>query len=139
MIAVEGGLPPADGQGRAMSGGGAYPAGASVFDRIGPRGVGDVVARWLRLVAADTELSPYLIGVDLPRLGGHLALQLTVALGGPVGDIACSTVGVWHGFGLSESQHRRVVAYLTGTLQTIGVPQEVAEQAGRAFTGKADS
>ncbi|MFU8849923.1 hypothetical protein ACNAW0_02875 [Micromonospora sp. SL1-18] len=35
--------------------------------------------------AADVELAPYLIGVDRARLAGHLALTLTVALGGPPG------------------------------------------------------
>src|SRR4051812_36881435 len=59
----------------------------SDFDRLGgPPGVRDAVRRWLRLVAADAALAPYLVGVDLPRLAGHLALLLTAALGGPTGD-----------------------------------------------------
>jgi hemoglobin len=47
-------------------------------------------ARWLRLVAADAELAPYLVGVDRARLAGHLALTLTVALGVPVGAVVAA-------------------------------------------------
>ena len=85
-------------------------------------GVRDAVARWLRLVAADAELASYLVGVDRARLAGHLALTLTVALGGPAGDIARPAAGAWRGLGLTEAQHRRVVDYLAGVLRAFDVP-----------------
>ncbi|MGC4749015.1 hypothetical protein ACLQ28_25635 [Micromonospora sp. DT201] len=72
----------------------------------------EVVARWLRLVEADAELSPYLIGVDLGRLSAHLTASLANALDGH----ATPTEG-WRGLGLSEAQHRRMVDYLVGVAE----------------------
>ncbi|KXK59345.1 hypothetical protein AWW66_24690 [Micromonospora rosaria] len=78
----------------------------------------ETASRWLRLVVADAELSPYLIGVDLRRLGAHLAASVTAALAGrPVDD-------PWQGLGLSEEQHRRILDYLIGVLWASDLPQE---------------
>ncbi|KXK59097.1 hypothetical protein AWW66_26105 [Micromonospora rosaria] len=93
----------------------------------------DAVDRWLRVVAADAELTPYLIGVDRGRLARHLALTLTVALGGPAGDLARPAVGAWRGLGLTEAQHRRVVDYLAGVLREVDVPADAVAAAGRVF------
>jgi hypothetical protein len=46
-----------------------------------------IAAHWLRLVVADAKLSPYLIGVDLGRLGAHLTASLAAALGGGRGRV----------------------------------------------------
>ncbi|SCL69074.1 hemoglobin [Micromonospora citrea] len=118
-----------------MSGLGAYPR-QGWFD---PAGVRDAVARWLRAVAADAELAPYFIGVDRARLGGHLALTLTVALGGPAGDLVRPAAGAWRGLGLTEAQHRRVVDYLAGVLQALDVPPDAVVAARRAFADEAGS
>ncbi|TYB36474.1 hypothetical protein FXF50_18155 [Micromonospora sp. AP08] len=105
---------------------------------LGPAGARDAVARWLRLVAADAELAPYLIGIDRARLAGHLALTLTVALG-PAGDIARLAAGAWGGLGLTEAQHRRVVDYLAGVLWALDVPAGAVAAARRAFADEAGS
>ncbi|MCW3815844.1 FAD-binding oxidoreductase [Micromonospora sp. DR5-3] len=68
----------------------------------------EAVARWLSLVAADAELSPYLIAVDWDRLKAHLARSLTSATGG---EREVPRLG-W-----SEAQHRRAVDYLLGVLE----------------------
>jgi hypothetical protein len=115
-----------------VTGLGPYPVEA-----LGPAGVREVVARWLRLVAADAELAPYLIGVDLARLAGHLALTLTVALGGPPGNIARPAAGAWRGLGLTEAHHRRVVDYLAGVLWALDVPAGAVAVARRAFADEA--
>ncbi|MFG1757025.1 hypothetical protein [Micromonospora echinofusca] len=87
----------------------------------------EAVGQWLRLVVADAELSPYLIGVDLERLGAHLAAGLAAAVEGqPATD-------PWRGFGLSEEQHRRVVDYLAGVLWALDVPDDRIARAQRAF------
>ncbi|WP_438941321.1 hypothetical protein, partial [Micromonospora craterilacus] len=114
---------------------GAYP----MTGAAGPELVRDAVARWLGLVAADAELAPYLVGVDRARLARHLALTLTVALGGPAGDIARPAVGAWRGLGLTEAQHRRVVDYLAGVLGALGVPARAVAAARRAFADEAGS
>ncbi|MEU1753766.1 globin [Micromonospora matsumotoense] len=115
-----------------VSGLGSYPA-----EVLGSAGVREAVARWLRLVAADAELTPYLIGVDRARLGGHLALTLTVALGGPAGDVVRPVAGAWRGLGLTEAQHRRVVDYLAGVLRALDVPTGAVDAARRAFADEA--
>ncbi|MGW0433720.1 hypothetical protein ACWDV4_14425 [Micromonospora sp. NPDC003197] len=102
----------------------------------GPAAVRDAVRRWLRLVSADAELAPYLVGVDVPRLAGHLALLLTSALGGPAGDIVRPVVGAWRGLGLTEAHHRRVVDYLTGVLWAMDLPAPGIARVGRAFAGE---
>ncbi|MEU2612143.1 FAD-binding oxidoreductase [Micromonospora sp. NPDC007271] len=71
--------------------------------------VREAVARWLSLVAADAELSPYLIGVDWDRLKAHLARSLTTARGRAEPEIPR--------LGWSEAQHRRAADYLTGVLR----------------------
>jgi NAD(P)H-flavin reductase len=68
----------------------------------------EAAGRWLSLVAADVELSAYLIGVDWDRLKAHLARSLTSGTGGEP-EIPC--------LGWSESQHRRAVDYLLGVLK----------------------
>ncbi|GAA2709472.1 FAD-binding oxidoreductase [Micromonospora olivasterospora] len=67
----------------------------------------EAAARWLSLVAADAELSSYLIGVDWDRLKAHLARSLTSA---PTGEAEVPDLG-W-----SEAQHRRAADYLTWAL-----------------------
>ncbi|MET7877809.1 hypothetical protein ABZS52_12850 [Micromonospora profundi] len=89
---------------------------------------GEAVGRWLRLVVADAELSPYLIGVDLGRLAAHLTAGLANALdGGP------AAVDGWQGLGLSEEQHRRVVDYLMGVLWAAEFPDDQMVRVRRAF------
>ncbi len=73
----------------------------------------EAVGRWLRLVAADAELSAYLIGVDWDRLKAHLARSLTSV---PGGEPALPSLG-W-----SEAQHRRAVDYLLGVLKSCEEP-----------------
>ncbi|WP_223201364.1 hypothetical protein [Micromonospora sp. M42] len=116
-----------------VTGLGAYP----MESWPGSAAVREAVARWLRLVAADAELAPYLVGVDRARLAGHLALTLTVALGGPAGDIARPTAEAWRGLGLTEAQHHRVVDYLAGVLWALDVPAGSVTAARRAFSDEA--
>ncbi|MEH1027130.1 hypothetical protein ACWD6L_11220 [Micromonospora profundi] len=89
---------------------------------------GEAVGRWLRLVVADAELSPYLIGVDLGRLGAHLTAGLANALDGRP-----AAVDGWQGLGLSEAQHRRVVDYLMGVLWAAELPDDQVARVRRAF------
>jgi NAD(P)H-flavin reductase len=88
---------------------------------------GAIVARWLRLVEADAELSPYLIGVDLDRLAAHLTASLAHGLDGEATQ--------WRGLGLSEAQHRRIVDYLAGVLpeEPDHLPDEQVAQVRRTF------
>ncbi|MGW4498601.1 hypothetical protein ACWENR_08280 [Micromonospora sp. NPDC004336] len=91
----------------------------------------EAVGQWLRLVVADAELSPYLVGVDLERLGAHLTATFAAAVEGhPAAD-------PWRGIGLSEAQHRRVVDYLVGVLWALDLPDDRIVRARRALAGEA--
>lgn len=104
-------------------------------DRLGPAGVRGVVVRWLRLVAADAELAPYLIGIDRPHLVDRLTEQLGAALGGPV-TTRRTCVGHWRCLGLSEEQHLRVLDYLAASLYRHDVPFDVITVAQRIAAGR---
>lgn len=89
--------------------------------------VPEAVAHWLSLLAADAELSPYLIGVDRDRLTVHLARSLTTA---PSGG---TPLDGWGGLGWSEAQHRRAVNYMARVLAaggqaTAAIPAASADQ-----------
>ncbi|SBT52511.1 globin family protein [Micromonospora auratinigra] len=107
-------------------------------DWLGPVGVRDVVLRWLRLVAADAELAPYLRGIDRPRLAGQLAAQLTVALGGPAGGNRPQG-GAWRRLGLSQEQHWRVLDYLAAALWALDLPVQTIVAAQRVMAGPGQS
>ncbi|WP_431917136.1 globin [Micromonospora wenchangensis] len=111
----------------------------SVFDWLGPAGVRAVVIRWLRLVAADAELAPYLIGLDRPRLAGRLTAQLASALGGPAsgGGGGRAAGGAWRRLGLTDEQHWRVLDYLAAVLCGLGLPVDTIVAAQRAVAGEA--
>ncbi|TDC47820.1 hypothetical protein E1258_28325 [Micromonospora sp. KC207] len=85
----------------------------------------EIVRRWLRLVVADAELSPYLVGVDLDRIAAHLTVSLTAALAGEPAD-------AWGGLGLSEAQCRRIGDYLVGVCWAADLPGERIAQVRRA-------
>ncbi|WP_431885264.1 hypothetical protein [Micromonospora wenchangensis] len=85
----------------------------------------EIVHRWLRLVTADAELSPYLVGVDRVRLAAHLTASVTAALAGEPAD-------AWGGLGLSEEQHRCIGDYLVGVCWLADLPDERIAQARRA-------
>ncbi|WP_432899201.1 hypothetical protein ACQP1S_23465 [Micromonospora matsumotoense] len=85
----------------------------------------EIVRRWLRLVTADAELSPYLVGVDRVRLAAHLTASVAAALAGEPAD-------AWGGLGLSEEQHRRVGDYLVGVCWAADLPDKRIAQVRRA-------
>ncbi|WP_231932559.1 globin family protein [Micromonospora rifamycinica] len=85
----------------------------------------EIVRRWLRLVTADAELSPYLVGVDLGRLAAHLTASVTAALAGEATD-------PWGGLGLSKEQHRRIGDYLVGVCWAADLPDGLIAEVRRA-------
>ncbi|WP_328339722.1 globin [Micromonospora sp. NBC_00421] len=109
----------------------------NAFDWLGPAGVRAVVIRWLRLVAADAELAPYLIGLDRPRLACRLTALLAATLGDPGGDGGRAAGGVWRRLGLTDEQHWRVLDYLAAVLCGLGLPVDTIVAAQRAVAGDA--
>ncbi|MBW4705074.1 MULTISPECIES: globin [unclassified Micromonospora] len=109
----------------------------NAFDWLGPAGVRAVVIRWLRLVASDAELAPYLIGLDRPWLARRLTALLAVALGDPGGDGGRAAGGAWRRLGLTDEQHWRVLDYLAAVLCGLGLPVDTVVAAQRAVAGDA--
>ncbi|MEV4845008.1 globin [Micromonospora matsumotoense] len=109
----------------------------NAFDWLGPAGVRAVVVRWLRLVAADAELAPYLIGLDRPRLACRLTALLAVTLGDAGGDGGRAAGGAWRRLGLTDEQHWRVLDYLAAVLCGLGLPVDTIVAAQRAVAGEA--
>ncbi|WP_431874376.1 globin [Micromonospora marina] len=111
-------------------------------DRLGPVAVRAAVHRWLRLIAADAELAPYLIGMDRRRLAALLAARLDAALrgvrqgadGGP-GDAAGPVLGGPLRSPLTGEQCWRVLDYLAAALWSLDLPAATVVHAQRAVAG----
>ncbi|MFD6608713.1 globin [Micromonospora chalcea] len=114
-------------------------------DRLGPVAVREAVHRWLRLIAADAELAPCLVGVDRRRLAALLTARLDTALGGvwrsPGGAFPAGTPDGLSVLGgarrppLSEEQRWRVLDYLAAALWTLDLPPAALVNAQRAVAG----
>ncbi|MFI9639403.1 globin [Micromonospora sp. NPDC051925] len=111
----------------------------NAFDWLGPAGVRGAVIRWLRLVAADAELAPYLIGLDRPRFACRLTAQLTAALGGPGPAGVRAADGAWRRLGLTDEQHWRVLDYLAAVLCGLDLPAATIVAAQRVVAGEAQA
>ncbi|MDM4778616.1 MULTISPECIES: globin [unclassified Micromonospora] len=111
-------------------------------DRLGPVAVRAAVHRWLRLIAADAELAPYLIGVDRRRLAALLTARLDAALrgmgrspdGGPA-DAAGPVLGGPRRSPLTGEQCWRVLDYLAAALWALDLPAATVVHAQRAVAG----
>ncbi|PWU59299.1 group 1 truncated hemoglobin [Micromonospora globispora] len=104
----------------------------SNYQRIGgAASVRAAVALFYDKVLADPEVAGYFTNVDMAEQRRHLALMLTVVLGGP---------NEYNGRGLAEAHqpldipaehYARVGGHLTETLTELGVPADViADVAG---------
>ncbi|WP_018786731.1 hypothetical protein [Micromonospora sp. CNB394] len=110
-------------------------------DRLGPVAVRAAVHRWLRLIAADAELAPYLIGVDRRWLAALLAARLDAALRGMrqgpddgPGD-AGPVLGGPLRSPLTGEQCWRVLDYLAAALWSLDLPAATVVHAQRAVAG----
>ncbi|WP_422745633.1 globin [Micromonospora sp. WMMD754] len=108
-------------------------------DRLGPVAVREAVHRWLRLVAADAELAPYLLGVDRRRLAAVLADRLGAALGvvrrGPRPTLGVEAGALLDNRSLTEEQRWRVLDYLAAALWVLDLPVRAIVDAQRAVAG----
>ncbi|WP_253866668.1 globin [Micromonospora sp. WMMA2032] len=108
-------------------------------DRLGPVAVREAVHRWLRLVAADAELAPYLLGVDRRRLAAVLADRLGAALGvlrpDPRSPFPGEAGALFDHRPLTEEQRWRVLDYLAAALWVLDLPVRAIVDAQRAVAG----
>ncbi|MET8259332.1 group 1 truncated hemoglobin [Micromonospora sp. NPDC005553] len=99
---------------------------ASHYDRIGgASSVKAAVELFYDKVLADPELAGYFAGVDMAGQRRHLALMLTVVLGGPNEYTGRGLDEAHQPLNITAGHYAKVGEYLTVTLTELGVPADV--------------
>ncbi|PWU49475.1 group 1 truncated hemoglobin [Micromonospora globispora] len=104
----------------------------SNYQRIGgAASVRAAVALFYDKVLADPEVAGYFTNVDMAEQRRHLALMLTVVLGGPNEYNGRGLAEAHQPLGIPAEHYARVGGHLTETLTELGVPADViADVAG---------
>ncbi|GHJ16742.1 MULTISPECIES: group I truncated hemoglobin [unclassified Micromonospora] len=98
----------------------------SHYDRIGgAAAVKAAVELFYDRVLADRELAGYFADVDMVAQRRHLALMLTVVLGGPDEYAGRGLAEAHQPLGIPGAHYARVGEHLSATLVELGVPAEV--------------
>jgi hemoglobin len=101
-------------------------APASHYDRIGgASSVKAAVELFYDKVLADPELAGYFADVDMAGQRRHLALMLTVVLGGPNEYTGRGLAEAHQPLNIPVAHYAKVGEYLTATLTELGVPSDV--------------
>ncbi|MEU1588014.1 group 1 truncated hemoglobin [Micromonospora sp. NPDC005710] len=101
-------------------------APASHFDRIGgASSVKAAVELFYDKVLADPELAGYFADVDMAGQRRHLALMLTVVLGGPNEYTGRELAEAHQPLHITAEHYAKVGGHLTATLTELGVPADV--------------
>ncbi|MEV4824322.1 group 1 truncated hemoglobin [Micromonospora sp. NPDC049275] len=103
-------------------------APASNYDRIGgASSVKAAVELFYDKVLADAELAGYFATVDMAGQRRHLALMLTVVLGGPNEYTGRGLAEAHQPLGIPVAHYAKVGEYLIATLSELGVPADVQD------------
>ncbi|MET8250826.1 group 1 truncated hemoglobin [Micromonospora sp. NPDC005197] len=103
-------------------------APASNYDRIGgASSVKAAVELFYDKVLADPELAGYFATVDMAGQRRHLALMLTVVLGGPNEYTGRGLAEAHQPLGIPVAHYAKVGEYLIATLTELGVPADVQD------------
>ncbi|MEU4335092.1 group 1 truncated hemoglobin [Micromonospora lupini] len=103
-------------------------APASNYDRIGgASSVKAAVELFYDKVLADPELAGYFATVDMAGQRRHLALMLTVVLGGPNEYTGRGLAEAHQPLGIPVAHYAKVGEYLIATLGELGVPVDVQD------------
>ncbi|MGC4869223.1 group I truncated hemoglobin [Micromonospora sp. DT53] len=101
-------------------------APASHYDRIGgASSVKAAVELFYDKVLADPELAGYFADVDMAGQRRHLALMLTVVLGGPNEYTGRGLAEAHQPLNITEGHYAKVGEHLTVTLTELGVPSDI--------------
>ncbi|SCL72912.1 hemoglobin [Micromonospora citrea] len=101
-------------------------APVSHYERIGgASSVKAAVELFYDKVLADPELAGYFTTVDMVGQRRHLALMLTVVLGGPNEYAGRGLAEAHQPLGVTPEHYAMVGAHLTATLTELGVPADV--------------
>ncbi|MFG3556585.1 group 1 truncated hemoglobin [Micromonospora sp. NPDC047557] len=103
-------------------------ASTSNYDRIGgASSVKAAVELFYDKVLADPELAGYFATVDMAGQRRHLALMLTVVLGGPNEYTGRGLAEAHQPLGIPVAHYAKVGEYLIATLTELGVPADVQD------------
>ncbi|MBM0226795.1 MULTISPECIES: group 1 truncated hemoglobin [Micromonospora] len=98
----------------------------SHYARIGgASSVKAAVALFYDKVLADPELAGYFSDIDMTEQRRHLALMLTVVLGGPNEYAGRGLAEAHQPLGIPVAHYVKVGEHLTATLTELGVPQDI--------------
>ncbi|MFD2765168.1 group I truncated hemoglobin [Micromonospora eburnea] len=98
----------------------------SHYERIGgAASVKAAVALFYDKVLADPELAGYFADVNMAEQRRHLALMLTVVLGGPNEYAGRELAEAHQPLNISVAHYRMVGEHLTTTLTELGVPTDI--------------
>jgi hemoglobin len=92
------------------------------------------VERFYQLVLADSQLAPYFVGADLPRLKGYLTNLLSMALAGGEPHWPRELIAAHRGMGLVDDDFDRLGHYLLTTLLRLRVGPDALIRVGGALT-----
>ncbi|GAA4566701.1 group 1 truncated hemoglobin [Micromonospora coerulea] len=98
----------------------------SHYERIGgASSVKAAVELFYDKVLADPELAGYFATVDMPEQRRHLALMLTVVLGGPNEYAGRGLAEAHQPLGIPAAHYAKVGEHLVVTLTELGVPADI--------------
>ncbi|GLZ61045.1 MULTISPECIES: group I truncated hemoglobin [Micromonospora] len=101
-------------------------APASHYDRIGgASSVKAAVELFYDKVLADPELAGYFTDVEMAGQRRHLALMLTVVLGGPNEYTGRGLAEAHQPLNITVGHYAKVGEHLTATLTELGVPADI--------------
>ncbi|RKR93177.1 hemoglobin [Micromonospora pisi] len=102
--------------------------GGSAYQRIGGAvAVQAAVRIFYDRVLADPELAGYFESVEMAGQRRHLALMLTVLLGGPDTYDGRGLTEAHQGLGIPPAHYSRVGGYLVATLEWMDAPADVVD------------
>jgi hemoglobin len=100
----------------------------SHYERIGgAESVKAAVRLFYDRVLADAELAPYFTAVNMEEQRRHLALMLTVVLGGPNNYTGRGLAEAHQPLNIPDEHYARVGAHLLDTLTELGVPADILD------------
>jgi hemoglobin len=103
----------------------------SYYERIGgAASVKAAVDLFYDRVLADPELAGYFADVDMVGQRRHLALMLTVVLGGPNEYTGRGLAEAHQPLGITVDHYQRVGGHLVAVLTSLGVPADVRDHVG---------
>ncbi|RZU75770.1 hemoglobin [Micromonospora kangleipakensis] len=98
----------------------------SHYERIGgASSVKAAVELFYDKVLADPELAGYFVHVDMVEQRRHLALMLTVVLGGPNEYAGRGLAEAHQPLGIPAAHYAKVGEHLAATLTELGVPADI--------------